>query len=325
MKKLISVIIPVYNVEQYLEICVKSVLGQTYSNLEIILVDDGSTDRSGGICDNLSRLDKRIFVYHKSNGGLADARNYGMKRANGDFLAFIDSDDALHKDFFSLMMKTQQENNADIVSVDMTLYHDLKELVALFKMNYNAEVKLFFGEESLKEYFSPSGNRIIHHGLCMKIYKRKLFNDLEFEKGRLHEDLFITYQLLDRCHIFAYISSPYYFYFQNNKGSICTNYGAKNFIDESEAYSIMYHFFSSRESIRDQLLHFIIIQYLLMFEKSTELLNRKEIKDRKHQIISWVDKNVWKCSYFSIMKKVLIHISMRNIGIYIFLKGIRKK
>ena len=113
-KKLISVIVPVYNVASYLENCVKSILRQTYNNLEIILVDDGSTDGSGGLCDTLKNLDQRIKVVHKTNGGLSDARNAGMLIATGDYFGFVDSDDSIEPDMFELLLNNLNIYNADV-------------------------------------------------------------------------------------------------------------------------------------------------------------------------------------------------------------------
>ena len=113
-KCLISIIVPVYNVESYLERCVNSIINQTYHNLEIILVDDGSPDGSGDLCDKLAKNDDRITVYHKKNGGLSDARNYGVQNANGEYITFIDSDDFVAKDYIEHLYSMIQEFNADI-------------------------------------------------------------------------------------------------------------------------------------------------------------------------------------------------------------------
>ncbi len=323
MEKLISVIVPVYNVKDYLRTCVNSIIEQSYRNLEILLIDDGSTDGSSNMCDELGMQDSRITVFHKDNGGLSDARNYGIERSHGEFFAFIDSDDALHRDFFLELAAAQREFDADIVTCDMTLFQKQEELTELFTMVHHTSAQVFLCEEALKEYFSPSGDRILHHGLCMKIYKKELFRDLRFATGRLHEDLYITYKLLDRANIIVYIDCPYYFYFQNNKGSICNNYGINNYLDESEAYKQLYSYFSEQNRVTDELLHFLIIQYLLMMEKGHEIRNAPEIQGVTKELIQWVDSNVERCSYFGKLKKALIHMSLRDINIYSFLKKVR--
>ncbi len=115
--KLISIIIPVYNVERYLRECIDSIIAQTYKNLEIILVDDGSSDKSGEICDEYSKKDSRIKVIHKKNGGLSDARNVALDIAKGDYIGFIDSDDYIEKDMFQILYNLAEEYNAEISSI----------------------------------------------------------------------------------------------------------------------------------------------------------------------------------------------------------------
>ena len=115
MNDLISIIVPVYNVEQYLDRCVKSLLQQTYKNLEIILVDDGSPDRCGQMCDNYAKLDSRVLVIHKENGGLSDARNAGLSHAHGEYIAFVDSDDYIEADMISELYNACHNQDADIV------------------------------------------------------------------------------------------------------------------------------------------------------------------------------------------------------------------
>ena len=114
MEPKISIIVPVYNVEQYLERCVESLINQTYKNIEIILVDDGATDNSGQLCDELAQRDPRIVVYHKVNGGLSDARNYGIDKASGDYIGFIDSDDFIDDDMYEVLLSNILEYNAFI-------------------------------------------------------------------------------------------------------------------------------------------------------------------------------------------------------------------
>ena len=323
MEELISVIVPVYNVKNYLTTCVKSIVAQSYGNLEIILVDDGSTDGSGNICDELVNFDKRIKVVHKVNGGLSDARNYGMKKSHGDFYAFIDSDDALHKDFFMELMNAQHKYNADIVACDMTLFSRYEELPQLYAMRHDIKAKLFIRDDALKEYFVPAEERIIHHGLCMKIYRRSLFDGLQFFKGKLHEDLYITYKLLDIANRTVYVDCPYYFYFQSNTSSICKNYGVKNFLDEAEAYRTIYTYFTKKNRITNELIHFLIVQYLLMLEKGYAIRNAAEIRSTRKSVVKWVDDNIKNCNHYGRIKRNIIRIGLRDIRIYSWLKKLR--
>ena len=323
MESLISVIVPVYNVKQYLKFCLNSIVNQTYRNLEIVLVDDGSTDGSGTLCDELGAQDDRIRVFHKENGGLSDARNLGMENATGDFLAFIDSDDVLHADFFAELMKAQSKSNADIVACELTLFYSHSELEGLQEYKHNVALIEYSTNEALKEYFMPVENRKLYHGLCMKIYKRELFENLRFEIGRLHEDVYITYKLLDRAKRIAYIDCPYYFYYQNNLGSICKNYGVKNFLDEAEAYAGMYRYFVKKNRVTVELVAFLIIQYVSMFEVGYKVRNDQNVKECTAKIKEWINHHYKECMILSRKQRIVIKFSMLNMPLLHFLRSIK--
>ena len=123
MNEKISIIVPVYNVEKYLKKCIDSIVNQTYKNLEIILVDDGATDRSGEICDELAKLDNRIKVYHKKNGGLSDARNYGVERATGSYVGFVDSDDYIDAEMYEKLYEAITKEAADVAECNLKIVY----------------------------------------------------------------------------------------------------------------------------------------------------------------------------------------------------------
>ena len=145
--ELISIIVPVYNVEQYLEKCVCSIINQTYKNLEIILVDDGATDSSGNMCDELAKSDNRIKVYHKENGGLSDARNYGVERATGEYIGFVDSDDYIDSEMYEKLYEAIKKEDVDVAECNfrfiysnrITNYTDDKYYLVLNKDEYTKE------------------------------------------------------------------------------------------------------------------------------------------------------------------------------------------
>jgi len=186
MSDLISIIIPVYNVEKYLERCVKSVINQTYKNLEIILVDDGAKDNSGKMCDELSKLDSRIKVIHKENGGLSDARNFGLKIATGDYIGFVDSDDYIADDMYETLYHTIKNNNADISIV--SFYEMYKEKVIGVRDSGNLEI--LSKQEAMKELLIDTK---IQSYAWNKLFKKELFNDLKFPTGKNFEDIELLY------------------------------------------------------------------------------------------------------------------------------------
>lgn len=190
---LISVVIPVYNIEEYLERCVNSVCVQTYSNLEILLVDDGSTDRSGMLCDELAKKDARIKVFHKENGGSSSARNLGLSKANGEFVGFVDSDDYISENMYELLCRAIQEYGADIAQIGRDEMD--AEGNALPNICEPPEQKEFVAsEEFLKEL-------LLHRGdcsFCTKLFRKSLFETAQFPVGELNEDFKLLVQFLGR-------------------------------------------------------------------------------------------------------------------------------
>lgn len=209
MSKLISVVIPVYNVEQYLEKCVRSVLAQTYKNLEIILVDDGAKDNSGKMCDDLALLDERIKVIHKENGGLSDARNHGMKIATGDYIGFVDSDDYIAEDMFETLYNLIEENNADISIV--SFYEMYKNRLIGVRDSGNLEVMT--KQEAMKELLIDTK---IQSYAWNKLFKKELFNNLEFPTGKNFEDIATTLLLFERSEKIALLEKPKYYYLRRD-------------------------------------------------------------------------------------------------------------
>lgn len=204
----ISVIIPVYNVKQYLERCVESVIAQTYKELEIILVDDGSTDGSADICDNYGKKDNRIVVVHKSNGGLSSARNAGMNIATGLFFAFLDSDDYLYEDNIEHQIDLIRKENADVVC---TAYRD-----AVRTYYETKEIHTMTGREAAKRMFIRDG--VDSNSPC-KLYRASLFSDIRFPEGRLYENVPVTYKVLLKAETVV-VSGKVGYYIESRDNSI---------------------------------------------------------------------------------------------------------
>ncbi len=227
MKKnhLVSVIVPIYMVQDYLEKCVQSIRNQTYSNLEIILVDDGSKDACGKICDRISEEDSRVVVIHKQNGGLSDARNAGIEIAKGDYFVFIDSDDYIHPQMIELLMKPIEENRAD-VSVCNFIDVDDKDAIEFSEIT-NPAIKILSSHEDKTEYYLCE--RFVRFTVAWnKAYPRKFFDDIRYPKGKIHEDEFTTYKLLDKAEKVAYIDEPLYYYVQRGSSIMGEGFNEKS-------------------------------------------------------------------------------------------------
>lgn len=189
---LISVIIPVYNVEKYLDECINSVVSQTYNNLEIILVDDGSTDNSGKMCDDYLNIDSRITVYHQKNKGLSAARNFGIDKSSGEYIAFVDSDDFISPVFIEMMYNGVRMYEADIAEVT----HDV-----VFNDGYEQEVHFAHDIQECSYSLVTSDvamSKMLYQkipaGVPDKLYKRNIFDKVRFPVGYLHEDLATAYK-----------------------------------------------------------------------------------------------------------------------------------
>lgn len=217
---LVSVIIPVYKVEQYLDRCVQSVLNQTYRDIEIILVDDGTPDRCGALCDNYELNDARVVVLHKENGGLSSARNAGIEVAKGEYLSFVDSDDWISLDMIEYMVSQVKKNDADIVSVAYVLTNDEKQTVS-----EKDKIRIFNREQAL-EYFLDIGmkSRVSDYPVCIKLIKRELFDDVQFPIGTLYEDYTTNIQLIKKCKIYVKSTKICYFYFQGGQSIVRSCY-----------------------------------------------------------------------------------------------------
>lgn len=324
MKPYFSVIVPVYNVEGQLRLCVESIINQSFCDLEILLIDDGSKDSSGKICDELATQYSNIKCFHKKNGGLSDARNYGIDRASGKYLLFIDSDDVIDKDFCKVLHDAHEKYSADIVSTSLVEFYSYDELEELMKQEHIYKETLLENNEIIKRYYMPSEEVAINHGLCMKSYKVELFNELRFEPGKLHEDLYITYQLLDKCKKFVYINLPYYYYYRNNTGSITNNYSSKNFEHEIMAINNMICYFEKRADVQNELISFIAYHYLTMIQKCYNLKNPKEVLGKDNIVRSWVLSRIWGCTKISVFKKMAFLVCLNYPSIYIMLKGREK-
>ena len=223
---LISVIVPIYNIEQYVEKCINSICMQDYKNLEIILVDDGSTDRCGEICDKLAQTDQRIVVIHKKNGGLSDARNTGIEKANGEFYSFVDGDDYILSNTISDLLMVSSKTGADVVACGFSHVTDAYFEGSGGEARFTGTCPgIWSGSESVVQMMTTNNICTVAWN---KLYKRSLFTDIRYPIGKLHEDEYTTYKLLYKSKIVAYVPEMYYKYYQRSEGimsaDICGRY-----------------------------------------------------------------------------------------------------
>lgn len=248
MSELVSVIIPVYNVEKYIKRCVVSVLSQTYTNLEIWLVDDGSTDGSPAICDELALMDERIKVIHKQNGGLSDARNTALDLMTGEYVTFVDSDDAIHISMVERLISIAIKEKAEIVSAKLVKW--MGDSIADETVQFNetsSELELYRDEK----VFEPLFNRYELQTVtaCGKLYSTKVFENTKFTVGKIHEDEFIIHHLLGNAKVVVMCNEALYYHFYRNDSITNSKYTLKN-LDAVYAIEDRISFFEDRNEER---------------------------------------------------------------------------
>ncbi|MBR5509665.1 MAG: glycosyltransferase family 2 protein [Lachnospiraceae bacterium] len=222
MNPLISIIVPVYKVEKYLERCVESLLSQTYQNLELILVDDGSPDRCPEICDAYAKKDERIRVIHQNNAGLSGARNAGIDVAKGEYLAFVDSDDYIASDFIQSLYELLQETGCAIGQCRFA-YVQGEPL----KKDNNSSVHIYRGESLMERLYGLEEEATYFVVAWNKLYKRELFQEIRYPLGRIHEDEATTYRLFHQGKTLAFSDRALYGYYTENAGSITSVFSRK--------------------------------------------------------------------------------------------------
>jgi len=326
---LVSIIVPIYNVEHYLKRCIDSILMQSYANIQIILVNDGSTDSSGDICEQYKREDNRIKYLLKPNGGLSDARNYGIRHADGDYYMFVDSDDYIHPQMVELLLSSLIQRDADITVCDYKKVSE-NEIIAYdsYEKDYAANaVKEFDRFSSVKELFG--GEKYVRFTVAWnKLYKRKLFENIEYPVGKIHEDEFTAYRLLFNSNRVIYIDIPLYYYCQRSGSIMKSPFSEKRF-DKAEAYRERCDFFISegvfeKEAVKSYLLYYI--QFLKKFKKAFPSSNEKYHKyyhllaeefyrlrnkmGLRDQLVMWC--KIFHPRVFKFIKRVAKHIGQKK-------------
>lgn len=325
MKDLISIIVPVYNVEKYLEKCIDSIINQTYSNLEIILVDDGSPDNCGKICDEYAEKDNRIKVIHKKNGGLSDARNAGIEAATGEYIGFVDSDDVIAKDMYSCLLDNMKRFNTDISVCKMKKFKNEIELES--KTRNKKKVFVLNQEEYLLKYFKI-GSQTIEYYACNKLYKKNILENNQFPVGLTSEDVFGTYKAILKSTQISICSEELYFYRQNAEG-ITGTFSKKDF-DLEEIWDLVIEYTKinapqyleyailNRKRINFTLLYRMIKNYdydtFKKDQKVQELLLK--LKEDKDDLLS--SKIDWK-------RKKIISIICKNIDVAYKIINVKQK
>ena len=230
---MVSVIVPVYKVEPYLRQCLESIVNQTYRDLEIILVDDDSPDGCGSICNEYAQKDKRVKVFYIKHLGLSDARNYGVSKAVGKFVSFVDGDDWIEPDMFEILISVANENKADIVN--STFFH---EYLGQAVIEPTINTKFVNVTDSVKELIHGR----INAGIWGKLYRKECFDNHKFPSGHVFEDTSMLYKLFLNSATVVSIDKPFYHYRQGRNDSITETHTMSNLIDYWLAHKSRYDY-----------------------------------------------------------------------------------
>ena len=236
---MISIIVPVYLVEPYLEKCIESIINQTIKDIEIILVDDGSPDDCGLICETYAKIDKRIKVLHTENHGLSAARNIGLKEASGEYIGFVDADDWIELDMYEVLLEKMKNSNADICECSFWYESSVSQKL-------NLRDSIYRGKESLIALHNGQINDVVWN----KLYKRKIFKTISFPKDHNCEDIFTMHLLLAQAKNVVVLSDLKYHYRQHSD-SIRFTYSASNLIDYAYAFLCRYKFYGQNKILEN--------------------------------------------------------------------------
>ena len=274
MNDLISVIVPVYNVEKYLDACVKSIINQTYKKLEIILVDDGSTDNSPSMCDEYKKKDDRIKVIHKINGGLSDARNAGLDIATGKYVTFIDSDDIIDCNFVKLLYDKLRESECDIC---VCRFDRFKKVEDIEKVEYPSSYDVVSSKDYYEKVLYQKDHTLYSSSSCPKLYKSRIFRKNRFLKGKINEDNIILDDVVNEASRICVYDAKMYHY-RINEGSITNSTFKIASLYIIEYYKQLLKKYESDDTIKAALI-------TMLYTRSIDILTNMQYSKSNNKIV----------------------------------------
>lgn len=319
----ISVIIPVYNVKEYLNQCVESVCAQSYESLEIILVNDGSTDGSDKMCDELAGTDERITVVHQENGGLSAARNTGLLKATGEYITFLDSDDYIHPKTYESMMEQLQKYDADVAASGFQVVYDSEENT----LTGTDEALCVTGREAVLKLYRSKEEYLVTVVAWNKLYRKSaLPKDFSFPKGRIHEDEYTSYRLLYPLSKVVYLNQNYYYYRQRKDSIMHTDFSLKR-LDALPAMKEAVDYFEKQNDIF--LMKEAVKRYLnnlmTMYDTVKRELSEEQtaLQSLKEQYIQSYEKYKDTIKQIPLRRRLLYHWFLHNRPLYCLIVKMR--
>lgn len=320
---MISIIVPVYNVEDYIERCIKSILDQSFREFELILVDDGSLDMSGKICDEYAKNDQRIKVIHKKNGGLSSARNEGIKVARGEYIGFVDSDDFINKDMYKILYRISKKYDADISVCDFEYISDNKEVVGSI-CESKKNIVIYSNEEALNKLYSNENIKFIV--AWNKLYKKHLFSSIYYDINKSHEDEFIIHKLFYNANKIVSCSESLYYYYENYKSIMRVDFNI-NRLDIIEAMKNRMEFFREKGLIeleyktQNMYLYYFMPYYYITRKKLNNKNKLIELRKEFKKVYKYLLKN----PKYNTKVKILWFIFFCSPSLYYFIMKVNNK
>jgi glycosyltransferase involved in cell wall biosynthesis len=320
MKPIISIIVPVYNVEPYLENCIKSILTQNFSNFEVILVNDGSIDKSGKICDVYAQIDTRIKVVHKENGGVSSARNIGVEMALGDFIGFIDGDDRIDENMYRELYRLCVETDSDISICKLGREIDGH----IINLDQDIYIKEMDNTEAMKQLFKGT---LYRFSLCNKLFRKHCFDNIQFPEGRIHEDLSTTYKLFANSKKIIFTNYIGYIYIKRENSILTSTFNEKRldaFIGWDEILTFMRERYN--QLYKEIIPTFVFWSVDNVFYILNQVINKKE-RDKYlvsiQKLVRRKYKDIIKNDSLSFGYKYIITLFYFNIRLLIVSRNIK--
>ncbi len=316
---LISVIVPVYNVQKYLKQCIDSIINQTYKNLEIILVDDGSTDNCAEICDDYAKKDDRIKVIHQKNQGLSMARNNGLEIAKGKYIGFIDSDDYIELDMYQMLYNLKKKNQADVSVIGINrIYEDTGKKEKIEKNNYTKEIEK-------EEAFSimVDDERTFRVAAWNKLYLKEVIENVRYPKQKLYEDVGTTYKIIDKAQKIVFCTCPKYNYRIREKSITKNKKFTQKEMDRVEMAIEMTNFIKSKyPNLKKQMDIYLLRNYIATLNKM--ILDDKEDKDFINETEKVFRKNQLNIVTSNLKTKKKVQFLLLSISSKLYAKILKK-
>ena len=321
----VSIVVPIYNVEKYLHRNLSSLMNQTYSNIEVLCVNDGSTDYSGDVIDEFVQKDNRFIRLDKINGGLSDARNYGMKYASGDYIMFIDSDDFVSERMVEACLSRMEKDNLDMVVFDYNQYFDMTNTSEIIRVPFDDDK--VYNLENAPELVAYCNNAAWN-----KMYRFDLFkeHDIEYPFGYRHQDLGTTFRLLTFCERIGFIHEPHYFYLADRPNNISQMIDKKlyHIIDMCAVNVDFYKEKGLFEKHKEELQYLCMINFMVALRKAMRLTDKEFVFAFVDQVFDMMEFHFgplkWKKYSPAESKSDKIYLNRWTVKMYYLMKKFRK-